>query len=107
MATTFHCWANFHCTKWPNNEQIIQPSGHTAGIEAEEPTNSFVLSLVVVALVHGKHFLPKNMFFSIVSNEYDPLLQLAHTNARERYKSFLLSERNGIIDFSSKVGGGE
>ena len=24
-------WANFHCCKWSNIEQIIQPSGHTGG----------------------------------------------------------------------------
>ena len=23
-------WANFHCWKWPNIEQIIEPSGHTS-----------------------------------------------------------------------------
>ena len=25
------CWANCYCCKWPNIEQIIQPSGHTIG----------------------------------------------------------------------------
>ena len=30
FANNVSHWANFYCCKWPNIEQIIQPSGHTA-----------------------------------------------------------------------------
>ena len=29
LANLLYYLANFHCSKWPNIEQIIYPSGHT------------------------------------------------------------------------------
>ena len=42
LSNILCCWAIFGCCKWPNNKQIIQPSGHTALTSCIRVTSSLV-----------------------------------------------------------------